>query len=115
MTIQQKHASMTTMRFTVTVVRRVLRRDGALSIQRPREEAKRMSARLVVIPLRYRLEVWLLSMIELTYIQEAALKPSGNAAAVKRTYNYQNRCRLHRMGSLTEANSYDLAFHVERR
>lgn len=54
-------------------------------------------------------------MIELTYIQEAALKPSGNAAAVKRTYNHQNRCPLQRLTPLTEANSYDLAFHVERR
>ena len=54
-------------------------------------------------------------MIELTYIQEAALKPSGNAAAVKRTYNYQNRCPLQRLTLLTEANSYDLAFQVDRR
>ena len=34
-----------------------------------------------------------------TYIHEAALRPSGNAAAVKRT----------------EANSYDLAFHVDKK
>ena len=54
-------------------------------------------------------------MMEWTYIQEAALKPSGNAAAVKRTYDYQNRCRLQRLTLLTEANSYDLAFHVDRR
>lgn len=34
-----------------------------------------------------------------TYIHEAALNPSGKAAAVKST----------------EANSYDLAFHVDRK
>ena len=54
-------------------------------------------------------------MIGLTYIQEAALKPSGNAAAVKSTYNYQNRCPLQPLTPLTEANSYDLAFQVDRR
>ena len=60
-----------------------------------------MIARFVVIPLRFlvrrtdkksRLGVK-------THIHEAALRPSGNAAAVNRT----------------AANSYDLAFQVERK
>lgn len=52
MAAQQTQAAMTTTRLTETVVKRVRSREGARSTQRPREEAKTMMPRLVVIPLR---------------------------------------------------------------
>ena len=48
---QQRQAATTTIRLTEIVVRRVRRREGAWSTQRPRLEAKRMIAMWVVIPL----------------------------------------------------------------
>lgn len=57
-------------------------------------------ARLVVIPLGAMVTRMLRKRLtDKTHIHEAALKPSGKAAAVKST----------------EANSYDLAFHVDRK
>ena len=51
-----------------------------------------------------------------TYIHEVAVRPSGNATAVKSTYDYQNKSpRFAVLNILTDANSYDLAFQVERK
>jgi hypothetical protein len=50
---QKRHASRVALRLIAIVVINVLRREEALSIQRPSDEAKRIAARLVEIPLRY--------------------------------------------------------------
>ena len=100
MTAQQTQAAITTTRLTKTVVKRVRNLDGAWSTQRPKDEAKAIMARLVVIPLKHvvRKKCKKRPAVK-TYIHEAALRPWGKAAAVKST----------------EANSYDLAFHVDRK
>ncbi len=51
MKAQQTQAAITTTRLTETVVKSVRSRDGAWSTHRPRDEAKTMIARLVVMPL----------------------------------------------------------------
>ena len=45
------HEAMMTMRLMEMVVKSVCRREGASSTERPRVEAKRITARLIVMPL----------------------------------------------------------------
>ena len=86
MIAQQRQAMITTIRLTEIVVNNDRNREGAASIQRPREEANMMIARLELIPLVTKLSSQSIRCALCTHIHDAALKPSGNADAVKRTW-----------------------------
>ena len=75
-----------------------------------------MRAKLVVMPLKSRSGYNQHKAVhDHAYIQEAALSPSGKAAAVNRTLNSQDKYAFLTMIQHTEANSYDLAFHVDSK
>jgi hypothetical protein len=83
MKTQNTHATMTDTRFVVIVIRSVLSRLGARSIQRPIDAEKQIEARVVIMPLHSLARDLLLSQtirgdfVMMTYLTALATRVSG--------------------------------------